>query len=140
MLSRWCGSWRWFWCRGTNPDQDSAVFIDSQPLGIDDFFFEILHVVVVEVKLTLQSPIGHTSSTAEEVYDLVEYVVEVHYRPSSSSCNNALASLRSAFRRYNSGSYQRSAVVSASASASTSAVSPAFGCPMVPCASARSAR
>src|SRR5215813_15147508 len=96
MLSRWCGSWRWFWCRGTNPDQDSAVFIDSQPLGIDNFFFEILHVVVVEVKLTLQSPIGHTSSTAEDVYDLVEYVVEVHYRPSSNSSNNAFASFKSA--------------------------------------------
>src|SRR5215468_3904909 len=96
MLSRWRGSWRWFCCRCTNPDKDSAVFIDSQSLGIDDFFFEILHVVVVEVNLTLQSPIGHTSSTAEEVYHLVEYRVEVHYRPSSNASSKAFASCRSA--------------------------------------------
>src|SRR5262245_27140475 len=96
MLSRWCGGWLWFCFRCTNPDKDSAVFIDSQALGIDDFFFEILNVVVVEVKLTLQSPIRHTSSTAEEVYNLVEYFVEVHYRPSSSSFNNVFASFRSA--------------------------------------------
>src|SRR5262247_3018202 len=96
MLSWWRGSWLWFCCRCTNPDKDSTVFIDSQPLGIDDFFFEILNVVVVEVKLTLQSPIRHTSSTAEEVYNLVEYVVEVHYRPSSNSSSKAFASFRSA--------------------------------------------
>src|SRR5262249_10391150 len=96
MLRRWCESWLWFCFRCTNPDQDSAVFIDSQPLGIDEFFFEILKVVIVEVKLTLQSPIGHTSSTAEDVYNLVEDGIEIHYRPSSSSSNNAFASCKSA--------------------------------------------
>src|SRR5215510_6750523 len=96
MLSRWGGGWLWFCFRCTNPDKDSAVFIDSQALGIDDFFFEILNVVVVEVKLTLQSPIRHTSSTAEEVYNLVEDVVEIHYRPSSNASSKALASFRSA--------------------------------------------
>jgi hypothetical protein len=57
---------------------------------------KIFNVVVVEVKLTLQSPIGHTSSTSEDIYNLVEYFVEVHYRPFSNSSNNAFASFKSA--------------------------------------------
>src|SRR6266567_810591 len=78
------------------PNQHLAVLIDRQPLDLDDLHFEVFQVGVIEGKLALQGAVRRPSSLLEEVNHLVEYRVEVHYRPSSSSSNNALASCKSA--------------------------------------------
>src|SRR5262249_33711893 len=47
-------------------------------------------------ELELESPVRGFPSLLEQGNHLVEYGVEVHYRPSSSSSNNAFASFKSA--------------------------------------------
>src|SRR6266446_4515201 len=96
LLERWLWSGSWFRCRFACPNQHLTVLIDSKPLDLDDLHFEVFQIRVIEGKLALQGAVRRPSSLLEEGNHLVEYVVEIHYRPSSSSCNNALASLRSA--------------------------------------------
>jgi hypothetical protein len=51
MWSLWrrrCGS------RGRLPDKHFTVFVNSQLLGFDDFDLQVLKVVVVKVKPTLE--------------------------------------------------------------------------------------
>src|SRR5262249_54045607 len=54
------------------------------------------NAIIAQVKLHLEGSIGHPPSLFQEVDNLVEDGIEIHYRPSSSSCNNAFASMRSA--------------------------------------------
>src|SRR5437764_944894 len=94
--------YRWLWIGGrlrfhfANPNQHLTVLIDSKPLDLDDLNFEVFQICVIEGKLAFQGSVRRPSSLLEQGNHLVEYVVEIHYRPSSSSCNNALASFKSA--------------------------------------------
>src|SRR5437660_10935909 len=72
------------------------MFIHCQLLSVDEFVLKCFNAIIAQVKLHLKGAIGHPSSLLQEVDDLVEYVVEIHYRPSSNSSNNTFASFRSA--------------------------------------------
>jgi hypothetical protein len=52
----------------------------SSTTGWSRFLFQIVNERVIQVKLLLEGTIGHTTSTSEEVYHLVEYLIEIHYR------------------------------------------------------------
>ena len=66
----------------TRPDEDVALLIHREALGVDEFGFEILEVGVIEAKLPLQSPIRHALTLAEEDNHLIEDRVKVHPAPS----------------------------------------------------------
>jgi hypothetical protein len=70
--------------------------VDGELVDFNEFFFQRFERLVIEFELDFQSPIRRTSPLLEEVDNLVEYFVEVHYRTSDSSSTNALASLTSA--------------------------------------------
>src|SRR5712691_7695637 len=111
MVGRWrCGSRvrflddRLWWCLDAlsrwlrfraviaGPYQDAIMFIHCQLLRVDEFVLQGFNGLLAQGKLHLEGSIGHPSSLLQEVDNLVAYVVEIHYRPSSSSCNNAFAS------------------------------------------------
>jgi hypothetical protein len=50
-------------------------------LGVDEFGFEIFQVSVIEAKLPLQCPVRHALTLAEEVNNLIENRVKVHWHP-----------------------------------------------------------
>src|SRR5262245_36156019 len=65
-------------------------------MGIDQFVFQVFDKGIVETKLPFQGTVGHTPLALEECENVSNDLVEIHYRPSSSACNNAFASCRSA--------------------------------------------
>jgi hypothetical protein len=65
-----------------HPDEDVALLIYREALGVDEFGFEILEVSVIEAKLPLQSPIRHALTLAQEGNHLIEDRVKVHPAPS----------------------------------------------------------
>src|SRR5215813_9180263 len=89
---------RWFRFRAAiaSPDKDAIMFIHCQLLSVDEFVLQSFNAIIAQGKLHLEGSIGHPSSLLQEVDNLVEEVIEIHYRPSPSSSNNAFASLRSA--------------------------------------------
>src|SRR6266446_2176982 len=91
---RWSGGRLRF--RFACPHQHLTVLIYSKPLDLDDLHFEVFQIRVIEGKLALQGSVRRPSSLLEEVNHLVEYVVEIHCRPSSNASNSALASFKSA--------------------------------------------
>jgi hypothetical protein len=48
-------------------------------LGRDDLVFEDLQLLVIESELEFEGSIGHTSSTAEQIYNLIKHGVKVHH-------------------------------------------------------------
>src|SRR6266702_3612262 len=91
---RWSGGRLRF--RFACPNQHLTVLIYSKPLDLDDLHFEVFQIRVIEGKLALQGSVRRPSSLLKEGDNLVEDVVEVHYRPSSNSSIKAFASCRSA--------------------------------------------
>src|SRR5215471_11827039 len=79
----------------TCPHETSALIIDHR-VRVEEFFLQRFKSLVIQVELGFERSIGRPPSLLEEGDHPVEDVIEVHYRPSSSSFNNALASLRSA--------------------------------------------
>src|SRR5262249_39986232 len=51
----------------TNPDQDSARFISSQVLGLNEFLPQCLKGLVIQLELDLQCPVRHTLPLTEQV-------------------------------------------------------------------------
>src|SRR4029450_3909994 len=84
-------------CLGiADPDQNSAILVRPDTLGINQFFLEHIEVLVIQIEAHLQCSIGHPSLAFEEGDDLFEDVVKRHDRHSSNASNNALASFKSA--------------------------------------------
>jgi hypothetical protein len=85
------GCWRG--TRSSCPHKTRPILFNSSLVRIEQFFFESIELLVIQVELDLQRSIGHPSSAAEEVDHLIEHRVEVHYRPSTcasaaSVCGN----------------------------------------------------
>src|SRR5439155_18165547 len=64
--------------RRTAPHQDTACLVGSQPLGVDEFGFEVVEVGVIEVKSTLQGAIGDTALALEDLEYLREHLIKRH--------------------------------------------------------------
>jgi hypothetical protein len=64
--------------RTTRPDEHPTVLLDRELLYFDEFFLECRELVVVKVKLHLESAIGSTTTLLQEDNDLVEHRIEVH--------------------------------------------------------------
>src|SRR5215471_6130071 len=65
-------------CACPRPHQDSALLVRSYTLGIDQFFFEDIQILVIQIEAHLQRSIRHSSLAFEERHDLVEHVVKRH--------------------------------------------------------------
>jgi hypothetical protein len=65
----------------TSPHQDAILLIYSQLFGVDEFVFDPLDVVVIDVETQFESPIGHPPFTLEESEDLGENFIEGHTCP-----------------------------------------------------------
>src|SRR2546422_9770656 len=65
-------------CTFPSPDQNSAILVSREALGMDNFFLEVFDVVVINRKASLECPIRHPSLTLEERNDLFENVVKCH--------------------------------------------------------------
>ena len=61
----------------------------------DEFFLEVVEVIVIEVKLPFERPIGYALSGLEQLNDLVNNLIEFH-TPSDSVSSRAFASFKSA--------------------------------------------
>src|SRR4029450_8662216 len=79
----------------SGPDQDLAVFFHRDPLPVDQLGFEIGEILVIQLELALQRPIGEPAAPLEHGNRLVKNCVEVHSYPSASSANSAFASCKS---------------------------------------------
>jgi hypothetical protein len=58
--------------------QPSAALIDYLRRGEKDFVFQVVEVVVIEVKASLEGTIGYPSLAFEQFKDLGENVIEGH--------------------------------------------------------------
>src|SRR5712692_9349543 len=79
----WCGE------RGFTafPDEHFAVFVDSQLLDVDEFFFQCRQGVVIEIKLDGEGSIGQPPATAQKRNDLIDDLIKPHTRlPPLSLC------------------------------------------------------
>src|SRR5215468_5153224 len=79
-----CG--RGGWRRGprlTYPDQYSPLFIDCEPLALNEFDLHVLQIIVIDVELALERTIGHTLPLPEHGNHLIKDGVKVHR---GSSC------------------------------------------------------
>jgi hypothetical protein len=65
------------------PHQHASVLVDREVVDLDQFLFEGVQGLVIQVKLEPQRPIGDPATLGEEVLDLIEHIIEVHYRPST---------------------------------------------------------
>jgi len=64
--------------RTSRPDEHPTVLLDSELLYLDEFFLECRELVVVKVKLHLESAIGSTTTLLQKDNDLVEHSIKVH--------------------------------------------------------------
>src|SRR4030095_13875805 len=83
-------------CSFTRPHEHLPVLISGELVDFDEFILQDVQGGVIEFELKFESPVRCCPSLLEKGNHLVEYRVEVHYRPSSSACNKALASFKSA--------------------------------------------
>src|SRR5215831_4076613 len=89
--------WVWGWSRGeywgfrdwgrrrgycllTNPHKTSILVV-SHWMHVEEFILQIVEVVVIEVKASLEGTIGYPSLACEEVDDLGEHLIKGHSRP-----------------------------------------------------------
>ena len=54
-------------------------------MGVEEFGFEILKVVVIERELSFERPVGHLAALLHERGNLVDDLIEVHQHPSTHS-------------------------------------------------------
>jgi hypothetical protein len=52
-------------------------------VGVEQFFLKGFKLLVIEVELDLQGTIVRPSPLSEESQNVVDYRIEVHYRPST---------------------------------------------------------
>jgi len=52
--------------------------VDRAVVDLNQFLFEGLQGLVIQVKLDFQRPIGDPATPGEEILDLVQHVIEVH--------------------------------------------------------------
>src|SRR5215475_2613705 len=79
------GGWGGGWDGGTSvpdPDQDSARLIGREMLGLNEFLFEGVEGVIIQLKLDLECPICHALTLTEEGNQLIEDRVKIHRTPS----------------------------------------------------------
>ena len=62
----------------TRPHEHLPLLIDGELLDANQLNFQILQVVVIELKLALECPIGDPLPLTEEVKNLIEEGVKVH--------------------------------------------------------------
>ena len=82
-----CWGGCWGYCRGFRPEQAAARIIDHLGVGIEEFVFKRLQLVVVEIELDLEGAIGDPPTLPQEVYSLIKRRIEVHH--CSSACASA---------------------------------------------------
>jgi hypothetical protein len=75
-----CGG-RWGIASATRPNQNFAVFVHGETLGLDDLHFQVFEVVIIEREAALQGAIGDAPLAPGKVEDLGEDLVEYHLRP-----------------------------------------------------------
>src|SRR5262245_44253292 len=75
---------------------EPASLVVSHWMYIEEFFFEDVQVLVIQIEAHLEGAIGYASLAFEEVNDLGEHFIEGHEHSSSNASRSALASLRSA--------------------------------------------
>ena len=64
-----------------DPDQDSARLIGREVLGLNEFLFEGVEGVVLQLELDLECTIRHTLTLTEDGNHLIEDGVKVHRAP-----------------------------------------------------------
>src|SRR4029450_4542260 len=82
-------------CGVTRPDENSPLLISRKALGMNNFFFEVFDVVVINRKASFERTVRHPSLAFEERDNLFQDVVKRHVAHPNAS-NNALASCKSA--------------------------------------------
>jgi hypothetical protein len=50
------------WAPVADPDQHLPVFIHRHTLGSDEFSFEVIQILAIQVKATFQRSIGHPAA------------------------------------------------------------------------------
>src|SRR5262249_28320977 len=92
------------WYRSSRPDQDSAVLVVRQLLGLDEFDLEFFEVGVVQLKPPLQGTIRDPALALEECDGLLQNFLELHDRPSTctgdSTSTGPMRSLACNLRRW----------------------------------------
>ena len=74
--------WR---ARASRPDQDCALFIDGDPLGLDEFHLEIFEGVLLEMELPFERTVGDATATLEHIPRVIQNLLEGHGRPSAAA-------------------------------------------------------
>jgi hypothetical protein len=84
-LRWWPGFWGRYWrgARPSGPHQTPPILLKIPLVGVEQFFFEGVKLLVIEVELDLQGAIGHPAPLSEENQDVVEHSIKVHHRPST---------------------------------------------------------
>jgi hypothetical protein len=70
-------------CCASRPHQDFALLIHCELSGVDKFGFQIIDVVVIQIELPLESPVGHPSMALQQRDHLFQHFVKGHGRPST---------------------------------------------------------
>jgi hypothetical protein len=78
LLRRWWGGGNRRRTRFPSPHQHSSVLFDREVVDLNQFLFEGLQGLVIQMKLELQRPVGDPATLGEELLDLVQHVIEVH--------------------------------------------------------------
>src|SRR4029453_8009547 len=64
----------------TDPDQNALILLHCQSLRVDKLVLQVCQCLVVESELAFQKAIGHPFPLSEQLDNLVEDVVQAHYR------------------------------------------------------------
>lgn len=64
----------------SSPDENATLLVRCQTLGVDQFFFEDIQILVIDVEAHLERAIGHTSLAFEEGDNLIKNIVQRHGR------------------------------------------------------------
>jgi hypothetical protein len=75
-LSRWSGDFVCP-CNVASPNETSSFVIDDW-VNIEDFFLQVLDIVVIDIKVSLYGTIRYPSLAFEEVNDLGKNFIEGH--------------------------------------------------------------
>ena len=77
------GSWeggRWRFRRwDASPNQDFALLIDGELLGLDEFLLQGLQVLVAQLELDLEGSVGDTPPALQERAYLIQHRIEIHH-------------------------------------------------------------
>jgi hypothetical protein len=64
----------------TSPDQNSPILVSGYALGVNQFFFEDIQILIIQLETHLERSIGHTSLAFQKGNDLFEDFVKRHDR------------------------------------------------------------